>query len=100
MPISTILNKIKNDSVKLRLTTLISDKDKANRIIRKINVENTYKIKEDRRQELYKLLRPGGEKKFFGKLKAWRKVPSEFPSELILNGKTYRGEEEVLEGFA
>ena len=35
-----------------------------------------------------------------GKLKAWRKVPSEFPSELILNGKTYRGEEEVLEGFA
>ena len=73
MPISTILNKIKNDSVKLRLTTLISDKDKANRIIRKINVENTYKIKEDRRQELYKLLRPGGEKKILGKTESLEK---------------------------
>ena len=75
------------------------EKKKAKCSIRAIRREEFNKVQTKRKEELFSMMKPGNEKRFFNELKKWKIKGTDFPSELEFNDKTYRGSQ-VLEGFA
>ena len=56
------------------------------------------RTKEKRKQELFSLMMPGKERKFLKKIQQWRGKEADFPSELVIGDKHYRGDD-VLKGL-
>ena len=56
-------------------------------------------MKEKKRQHLFSLMKVGNEKRFFKEINNWKKKSNDFPHELEIGDKVYKGKE-VLSGFA
>ena len=72
---------------------LISEKKQANKIIRKINVKNLLEKDDDRRAELFSLMIPGRERQFFKTIQQWRGQKNDFPNEINVGDKKFKGDE-------
>ena len=94
-----IVNKIENINTRIKFLRLLAEKRKSNSIIRKIKAVQLGVSKEKRKQELFSLMMPGKERKFFKKIQQWRGKEADFPGELIIGDKHYKGAD-VLKGFA
>ena len=94
-----IVNKIENVNIRIKFLRLLAEKRKSNSIIRKMKAIQLGVSKEKRKQELFSLMMPGKERKFLKKIQQWRGKEADFPSELVIGDKHYRGDD-VLKGFA
>ena len=74
-----IVNKIENVNIRIKFLRLLAEKRKSNSIIRKMKAVQLDVSKEKRKQELFSLMMPGKERKFFKENPAVERKGSRFP---------------------